>query len=328
MDARYAVSPRDRAIGLDRAVLLFNPFAGHANRHAVSRIAEVLDLPGGAILEVGRDGSAREIAARLVADRVPLVLAAGGDGTWHQMLQALGGSHTVLATVPLGTSNDLARHLDIPTDLEAWLAALPDAVSAPLDVLRLGRDLVATVGGLGLPAHVAANCSRLKQGRLRRVAQAAGGNIYSVLTMERVLRRGPRAVDATLRYDDEAGQRMPVSALLVGTVTRFGGGLELCPDDTLLPGRFAALVVTATTRAGILDTLLRLRAGRPPGRHARRYVNLTRLEFRTTALVGAFGDGEWLGPRHRLTVSVERAALHVAVPRTARCARCLLEASA
>jgi diacylglycerol kinase (ATP) len=328
MDPRLATNVRDRAISFDRAVLLVNRFAGHARRHAVARIVERLDLADSAIREVGRDGSAREIAAQLAADRVSLVLAAGGDGTWHQMLQALAGSQTVLATVPLGTSNDLARHLDIPTDLEAWLAALPDAVSTPLDVLRLGRDLVATVGGLGLPAHVAADCLRLKQGRLRRVAQAAGGNIYSVLTTTRVLRRGPKAVDATLQCDAEAEQRMPVSALLVGTVARFGGGLELCPDDTLLPGRFAALVVTATTRAGILDTLLRLRAGRLPGRHARRYVNLQRLDFRTTALVGAFGDGEWLGPRHRVTVCVERAALHVAVPRTARCARRFLEATA
>lgn len=328
MDAGLATNPRGDAIALDRAVLLVNRFAGRASRHAVARVVERLSLPDGAVLEVGRDGSAREIAARLAADRVPLVLAAGGDGTWHQMLQALAGARTVLATVPLGTSNDLARHLGVPADLEDWLTALPHAVSLPLDVLRLGRDLVATVGGLGLPAHVAADCSRLKQGRLCRLAQAAGGGIYAVLTTARVLRRGARAVDATLRCDDEIEQRMPVSALLVGMVTRFGGGLALCPEGALEPGRFAALVVTATTRAGILDTLLRLRAGHQPGRYARRCLNIQRLAFRTTALVGAFGDGEWLGPRHRVTVRVERGALRVAVPRIARSAQRRHEATA
>jgi len=314
MDGRLAATAYGETIFLGRATLLVNRFAGRASRHAIAHVVARLRLPDAAVFEVGCDGSAREIAARLAADRVPLVLAAGGDGTWHQALQALAGSATILAPVPLGTSNDLARHLGVPDDLDAWLAALPHAVSIPLDVLRFGRDRVATVGGLGLPAHVAADCARLKQGRLRRAAQAVGGGIYSVLTTTRVARRGPRPVEATLQVDHGVCERLPVSALLVGTVARFGGGLVLRPDGALEPGKFAALVVTATTRRAVLDTLLRLRAGMPVGRHARRLLNVQRLDFRTDALIGAFGDGEWLGPRHRVTVTVERAALRVAVP--------------
>jgi len=328
MDARYVASPLDHAIALDRAVLLVNPFAGRTHRPAIAHVAARLGLDDGAIREVGRDGSIRDITARLVADRVPLVLAAGGDGTWHQAIQVLAGSLTTLATVPLGTSNDLARHLGMPSDLNAWLAGLPHAVAAPLDLLRMGRDRIATVGGLGLPAHVAADCIRLKQGRLQSVAQALGGSVYSLLTTAHVLRRGPRAVLTKLKCDDKAAEALPMSALLVGTVAQFGGGLELCPADALQPGRFAALVVTATTRADILDTLLRLRTGRPLGRHARRYLNLERLTAHASALVGAFGDGEWLGLRHRVTVRVERAAVRVVVPWTPRRARRLLEATA
>jgi diacylglycerol kinase (ATP) len=328
MDAGTALDSSDRRLSRERTVLVVNRFAGRVRRRAITRLAGQFGLADTAVLEVGRDGSARAIAARLAVDRVPLVLAAGGDGTWHQMLQAFAGSDTVLAPVPLGTSNDLARHVGVPTDFDRWLAAMQHTVPVPLDMLRMGRTFVATVGGLGLPAHVAEDCRRLKQGRGRAAAQALGGTVYSVLTIARVGRFGPRAVRAILQCDDGPEQHLPVSALLVGTATRFGGGLRLCADDALRAGRFAAIVVTATTSRGIVDTLLRLRAGRPLGPHARRFVNLQRLTFRTDALVGAFGDGEWLGLRHRLTVRVERAAVQIAVPVSAPAARYPLEVTA
>jgi diacylglycerol kinase (ATP) len=328
MSAGTVLDSSGRRLSPMRTVLVVNRFAGRVRHRAIARIARQFGLPDAAVLEVGRDGSARAIAERLVADRVALVLAAGGDGTWHQMLQAFAGSDVIFAPVPLGTSNDLARHVGIPMDLRHWLAAMRHMVPVPLDLLRMGQTYVATVGGLGLPAHVAEDCRRLKQGRARRAAQALGGAIYSVLTVARVGRYGARAVTAALQYDDGPERHLPVSALLVGTAARFGGGLGLCAGDTLRAGRFAALVVTATTRKGIVDTLLRLRSGRRLGRHAHRVVNLRRLTFRTDALVGAFGDGEWLGLRHRLTVRVERAAVHVAVPVSAPAARYQLEVTA
>jgi diacylglycerol kinase family enzyme len=83
VDARPAASAHHSAISLDCAVLLVSRFAGRASRRAVAHLVERLRLPDAAILEVGRDGSVRDITARLVADRVPLLLAAGGDGTGH-----------------------------------------------------------------------------------------------------------------------------------------------------------------------------------------------------------------------------------------------------
>jgi diacylglycerol kinase (ATP) len=328
MSAGTALDSSGRRLSPQRTVLVVNRFAGRVRHRAIARLARHFGLEDAAVLEVGRDGSARAIAEQLVAERVPLVLAAGGDGTLHQMLQAFAGSDAILAPVPLGTSNDLARQVGIPTDLKRWLTAMRHMMPVPLDLLRMGRTYVATVGGLGLPAHVAEDCRRLKQGRARRAAQALGGAIYSMLTVARVGRYGPRAVTAVLQYDDGPERHLPVSALLVGTAARFGGGLRLCEDGALRAGRFAAIVVTATTRQGIVDTLLRLRSGRPLGRHAHRFVNLRRMTFRTDALVGAFGDGEWMGMRHRLTVRVDCGAVQIAVPASAAAARSALEVTA
>jgi YegS/Rv2252/BmrU family lipid kinase len=53
------------------------------------------------------------------------VIACGGDGTVHDVLQSLVGSDTALAIIPLGTANALAHDLRIPlTPVSAARAAL------------------------------------------------------------------------------------------------------------------------------------------------------------------------------------------------------------
>lgn len=58
----------------------------------------------------------QEIAARL--GRVDFVIVGGGDGTINSTAQALYRHKLPFAIVPLGTANDLARSLNIPTQLD------------------------------------------------------------------------------------------------------------------------------------------------------------------------------------------------------------------
>jgi diacylglycerol kinase (ATP) len=295
-------------------VLLANRFAGRVKRATIARVVERLGLDGNAILETGTGGNARALAAQLVRDGVPRVLVAGGDGTWHQVIQVLAGTSTALGVVPLGTSNDLAARLRIPQDLDRALDVLADARIARIDLLNLNRHLVATVAGVGVAAQVAAACNRLRSDTpFRGPARALGRAIYSVTAACRIIRHGAQPTPCITRADGGAPVTHPVSTLLVGTVPRFGGGLRLAADDELSDGTFCALVVTATTRAALLRTLLQLKAGRPC-RHGRCYPRLSAFALRSRTLLGAFGDGEWLGPCHRVAVSVERAALCALVP--------------
>ena len=312
-------APILRPLNLDAnrraAVLLVNPFAGGVRQPTVERIVHRLGLEGAAILAVGRDGSAQALAARAVNDRVTLLLVAGGDGTLHQVIQSLAGTGTVLGVLPLGTSNDLARRLGMATALDRALEEIATAETGSIDLLRMGHHWVATVGGLGLPAEVARTCNRLKARPLIGwPARSLGRTIYALAAAQRILRHGPEPVTCHIAVGGEDATPNQVSALLVGTVDRFGGGLELVPRSQLRAGTFAALMVTATTRPTILDTLLRVRAGRPLRRYARRVTHLTSLTFRADHLVPTFGDGEWLGLQHRMTIRIAPAALRVLMP--------------
>lgn len=296
-------------------VLVANPLARGVDRAAVSRVAELLGLTGRTIREVGRDGSARALAAQAVRANAECVIAAGGDGTVHDLVQEVAGSRTALGVIPLGTSNDLAARAGLPQDLEAACAITRYGAVDALDVLALDGTRIATVGGFGFPALVARECNALRAGRARPLARLLGRGIYTAVAASRILTDGAHSAPLALRLDGGAPTVLPVAAILFGVTARFGGGFSLLADGSVAPGTFAALIVTAGSRARLLATLLRLKAGRPAGRDARLVTGLTSLEFLTAGPIGSFGDGEWLGYRRRASVSIERRALRVIVPR-------------
>ncbi len=62
-----------------------------------------------------------------------LVLAVGGDGTLHQVLNALDLERQVLGIVPSGTGNDFVRTLNLPTGFTQAIAGLHALTLQPTD---------------------------------------------------------------------------------------------------------------------------------------------------------------------------------------------------
>ena len=96
------------------ARLLVNPAAGRRRGHRLAaRLAAAAAARGLAVeLSTSREDLVAR-ARRASAEGVERLLVAGGDGTWHWVAQALAGSDTALAPLPVGTGNDLARELRV-----------------------------------------------------------------------------------------------------------------------------------------------------------------------------------------------------------------------
>lgn len=79
----------------------------------------------------------RPLAQRItdaVASAAPVIVAAGGDGTITAVANGLVGTSKILAILPLGTVNALARDLGMPMKLEEVVAALKDWEPRLIDV--------------------------------------------------------------------------------------------------------------------------------------------------------------------------------------------------
>lgn len=63
----------------------------------------------------------------------PLIIAAGGDGTIGSVANYVVNSTAVLGIIPLGTSNDVARSLEIPLDMDGAVRLLESGKVAIVD---------------------------------------------------------------------------------------------------------------------------------------------------------------------------------------------------
>ncbi|MBO0689000.1 MAG: YegS/Rv2252/BmrU family lipid kinase [Candidatus Dormibacteraeota bacterium] len=70
----------------------------------------------------------------------PMVIAAGGDGTVGSVVDHLADTGTVLGVVPTGTSNNVARSLGLPLDLDAAIGLFADGKVATVELGHLQED--------------------------------------------------------------------------------------------------------------------------------------------------------------------------------------------
>ena len=103
-----------KAFTSQRALLIFNPHAGYGSwQQWVPKVAHLWHRWGWEITiqPTAYPGHATQLARTAVLGNAGLVIAAGGDGTLNEVANGLVHSETVLAVLPMGTSNSFAREL-------------------------------------------------------------------------------------------------------------------------------------------------------------------------------------------------------------------------
>lgn len=124
---------------MKRARLIYNRTAGKEGvEKKLPRMLQCLEEKG---LEVSchatrYPGDAAEAASKAVERGFDIVIAAGGDGTIHEVVNGI-ASHPIrpqLGIIPCGTSNDLARALHLPRDMVAACDIIGAGHSRHMDV--------------------------------------------------------------------------------------------------------------------------------------------------------------------------------------------------
>jgi diacylglycerol kinase (ATP) len=182
-----------------------------------------------------RPWHATELAAAAVTDGVGRVVVAGGDGTVCEAAEGLhraGGGE--LAILPLGTGNDGARTLGIPSELEQATRVVVNGTVRSLDLIAVGEHVVLNAIGVGLTGDINDRALRLKEAR---VPMLRGMMVYLVAALSAILHyrmQVVRMAAGDLHYEGS----MLILAVHGGPTT--GGGFALAPaavlDDGLLDG--------------------------------------------------------------------------------------------
>lgn len=286
------------------ARVLLNPSAGRGRGARLRERLAVLASTAGLPLETsdGVEDLARR-AGRAAADGVERLLVVGGDGTWHHAANALAGSATCLAPVPVGTGNDLARELGYPLDAEAAFRSGLAGRCERLDLGRIGDRFFCGVAGVGFDAAVA-EYARTRVRRLRGPLVYAWATIASLAAF--------RPPTARLRAPGFAFDGEIFLAAFANT-SHYGGGMRIAPDADPTDGRLDLVLVRRVSKLRLLGVFPRVYRGRHVGHPAVSIARVERLSVELAPAQPINADGEGLGRTTGapLEVAVERGALGV-----------------
>ncbi len=279
--------------------LLANPAARGGRRAASGQaVAVAIEAAGHRVIPLRPTGPS-DIAvtvAKAHTEGMERLVVTGGDGLIHHVLPALATTDVILGIVPVGTGNDFARALGLPT-------RLPAAVAAALGPAR-PVDLLATDDGRWAATVVTGGFSGQVNARANNLRFPPGQQRYTVATLAELRRLRPVTLTLTIPADE--GDDSPpdlveqhVSTLFAVANTRyFGGGMAICPDASPDDGLLDVTIVGPTTPfqlARMLPTVF-------SGRHVRHPVVLTRrarrIQVETDTILWA--DGEPFGSGGRL----------------------------
>lgn len=214
-----------------KILLIANPVAGHRRGQRAGEQA------GRLLRESGHDyrlafteapGHATELARAAGAAGHELVVAIGGDGTVHEVVNGLAGSPAALGVIPCGSGNDFARTACLQTSTEAAVRALFTGERRAFDLGRVNDRYFVNVAGVGFDAEAAALANR--RGKRRGGAVTYLGAILSTLARYRC---SPAEVIL-----DGVSMQVDLFLLAAGNGRFLAGGMKVCPtavpDDGLL----------------------------------------------------------------------------------------------
>lgn len=229
--------------------LLVNPAAGggRAGRAADQVLRELHERRGLAVhMEMTRDlDHAREIAAA-AARSGETVAVLGGDGLIGAAADAMRGSQDALiAILPGGRGNDLARVLGIPDDPVTACATLADGRSVPLDLGELDGKAFVGIASVGFDSDA------------NRIANEAPARLGSLVYAYGALRALIAWRPASFRIVVD-GKEVRFSGYTVGACNSkaYGGGMYAAPDAELDDGLLDVLYLENIPKLRFLTRIL------------------------------------------------------------------------
>lgn len=142
-----------------RILFIVNPISGGLNKTFFpSLLDQYLDLHlfNAEIVFSEYHGHARELAKNAVKTNFDIVVAVGGDGTINEVASEVESSGKLMAIIPCGSGNGLARTLGIPLDNIKAIQRINLLNTTKIDAGVFNGNKFFNMAGMGFDAHISA----------------------------------------------------------------------------------------------------------------------------------------------------------------------------
>jgi diacylglycerol kinase (ATP) len=168
-----------------------------------------------------------EIIRREQAGGIDRVIVAGGDGTLNAVLQGLVGTRLPLAILPVGTANNLARTLEIPTSLADATELAAGGARRAIDLGWVNGQYFFTTASIGLSV-------RITEELTPETKQRWGPLAYSVTAVRTLSRTHP--FRAEIRWPGGTRHSRTIQ-VVVGNGRYYGSALPVAEDASIEDSR-------------------------------------------------------------------------------------------
>lgn len=258
--------------------VVVNPHAGSGKTIAEWAKAEsrLLELGIGYVTRfTERTGHAVIIAREAAAEGYRRILAVGGDGSVHEVLNgivqfchdtATPTEEFYLAVIPIGSGNDWIKSLNVPHDTEKVVSLVAQGSFRKQDVVQValpsGTHTMANIGGVGFDSHVCVIVNTLKdQGKRSRFIYVAA-LLKTILTL--------KSFDAEIVGDGKLIYSGTCYSVAFGNGKYSGGGLRQTPLSQIDDGLLDVMVVPKISLLAIAREVVKIFNGNI---HKSRYIH-------------------------------------------------------
>lgn len=329
-------------------ILIANPISGKGHAKDVAEQAyTALTESGiqGQLTFTSASGDAKHFAQEAVSDGIRSVIACGGDGTLHEVVNGIATVPDVtLGVIPCGRGNDFAAAVGVPLKPEAAIETLlsgspirvdlgccynssRQSVINPNGVARNEMEAESTEKGFNVQTPLTEPQGKIKNHFVtiatcgydaevsRRAAKGtplfAGTASYAYAAVETLFYYEPPLV----RLEGDFGvYEGPLLLAATGITNRYGGGFQIVPNARIDDGLFDVCIIRPVSSLTVLRLMVTLFWGGHVSHPAVSMHQTRTLTIETDTPMLLYADGEPMCETPA-TIEIIKGGLTVMAPR-------------
>ncbi|SHN27331.1 diacylglycerol kinase [Gracilibacillus kekensis] len=233
------------------------------------------------------EGDAIDAAKYAVENKFELIIAAGGDGTVNEVLHGIAEQdhRPQLAVIPVGTTNDFARALGIPRDIQKAVSVILEHNIRKLDIGKVNEHYFMNIAGGGKLTELTYEVPSKLKTMLGQLA-------YYLKGIEMLPSLKP--INVQIEYDGKIFED-EIMLFLVSNTNSVGGFEKIAPEAKMDDGYFDLVILRKTN----LAEFVRIASLATRGAHLEDknifYTKANRIKVSTDEKMQLNLDGEYGG---------------------------------
>lgn len=269
-------------------LVVINPHSGNGRGAIVAqKVTQFLSQRGADYQSLASESASalsEDLRRALSANNFRGVIAVGGDGLAHLVLQHAVPAHLPFLVIPAGTGNDFVRSIGWSLEnIEPILETAMEEEPQPIDLGNVDSEWFGAILSTGFDSVVNEKANQLTWPK--------GPQRYNVAIALELARF--KAIEYEIICD---GNLLKTEAMLVaiGNGKSYGGGMNICPQAQLNDGLFDVVILEPVSKVEFLKVFPKVYSGSHISHPSVKTLRAEKVSINARAV--AYADGERIGP--------------------------------